>query len=85
MVLKLRDGEVMTTQDVARHLGVSRELVNKLRRLGQLPAVRTPGGRFIFLTRDVEAYRAKRAKAPRQGGKVTRGFVRVPPPGGRHE
>jgi excisionase family DNA binding protein len=78
----------MTTQDVAAALGVSRELIHKLRRLGQLPAARTPGGIFVFLTRDVEAFRRKRAKAPRQGGKVTRGFVRVPPPegrGGRHE
>jgi excisionase family DNA binding protein len=78
--MKLKDGDLMVASEVAAALGVSVEMVRKLRRQGTLPAVRTVGGWCVYRTRDVKALALRRARAPRQGGKVRRGFVRVPPP-----
>ena len=75
--MKLRDGDLMTTADAAAVLGLSNEMVTKLRRAGRLPVVRTPSGWCIFLAKDVLALAAERRKAPR-GGRL--GSVRVPVP-----
>ena len=71
----------MATADAASDLGLSVEMVAKLRRLGRLPAVRTVGGQWIYLASDVRRLREQRRKAPRYGttGKKE-GTVRVPPP-----
>lgn len=67
--MKLKDGDLLTTGDVAAVLGLSVPMVKKLRKKGQLPAIRTPSGFCVHLARDVRALAAKRAKAPR-GGKL---------------
>jgi len=79
--MRLRDGELMGTADAATTLGLSVEMVAKLRRLGRLPAVRTVGGQWIYLASDVRRLLERRRKAPLYGttGKKE-GTVRVPPP-----
>jgi len=67
--MKLKDGDLLTTGDVATVLGLSVPMVKKLRAQGRLPSIRTPSGLCIHLARDVRALAAKRAKAPR-GGKL---------------
>lgn len=76
--LKLRDGDLMTTIDAARALGLSTEMVTVLRRTGKLPAVRTTGRQFIFQTAHVKALIEERRKAPR--GTRKPGYITVPPP-----
>lgn len=80
--VKLRDGEVMMANEAAKELGLSVESIAKLRREGNLEAVRTAGGWFIYLTKDVLALKARRAKAPigNKRGCVAR---RKHPPKGR--
>lgn len=76
--LKLRDGDLMTTIDAARALGLSTEMVTVLRRTGKLPAVRTTGRQFIFQTAHVKALVEERRKAPI--GTRKPGYITVPPP-----
>jgi len=76
--MKLRDGDLMTTIDAARALGLSTEMVTVLRRTGKLPSVRTTGRQFIFQTVHVKALVEERRKAPRGVRKL--GHIRVPPP-----
>lgn len=50
--------------DVARLFGVTPDAVRRWERLGQLPALRTAGGRRLFRLADVEALRARREQSP---------------------
>ena len=78
--MRLRDGDLMGTTDAATVLGLSLEMVTKLRRQGRLPAVRTVGGQWIFLARDVRRLLEQRRKARRWSDGGGLGAVRVPPP-----
>ena len=74
----LRDGDLMVARDVSKALGLSAEMVAKLRWQGILPAIQTPSGRNIFLTKDVLALKAKREKTPRGNGKGQVAWPRKP-------
>ena len=50
-----RDGELMTTSQVADRFNVDRHTVTRWIRLGQLPAIRTPGGTYRVRCVDVDA------------------------------
>lgn len=51
---------VMGTTDVALRLGCSPENVRALERAGKLPCERTPSGRRVFRTEDVERLATER-------------------------
>jgi excisionase family DNA binding protein len=59
----LKDGDLMTTGDTAKVLGLSAAMVAKLDSQGHLRALRTVGGFRLFWKRDVDALAVKRAKA----------------------
>lgn len=52
--------EFLTTNSVAKTLGLSPETVLYHVKLGRLPAIRTESGLRIFQRSDVEAFRKKR-------------------------
>jgi excisionase family DNA binding protein len=52
---------VLLTGDVARRCEVSPEAVRYWANTGRLPAIKTVGGRRLFLASDVDAWRARRA------------------------
>ncbi len=54
-------GELLTTGDAARVLGVSPDSIRVYERIGLLPATRTAGGVRLFTREDVEELAAKRA------------------------
>lgn len=61
----LKDGELMTSGDAAKALGVSLPMITKLEGAGRLQtAARTVGGFRLFWTRDVERLAKERAKNP---------------------
>jgi predicted site-specific integrase-resolvase len=71
--MKLRDGDLLTSSDAAAVLGLSLEMVTRLRRTGQLPAIRTPSGWCIYLAKDVRALAELRRKAPKMKDGRTKG------------
>ncbi len=59
----------LTTQDVARRLGVASATVRQLANSGKLPTMRTYGGQRLFKDCDVEQLaRERREKAATQTG-----------------
>jgi len=64
---ELKAGELMTSGDAAKALGLSLTMVVKLERLGRLyAATRTVGGFRLFWSRDVRALARAREKAKAQ-------------------
>lgn len=60
---EIRDGDLMTTGDAAKALGVTPGAVAKMDRLGRLRAMsRTAGGLRLFWTREVAALAKERAR-----------------------
>jgi excisionase family DNA binding protein len=47
-------GELLATNDVAKELQVSTDLVRQLERQGRLPALKTRSGQRLFFVEDVE-------------------------------
>ena len=59
--------ELLTTADVARALGVSPSLVDRLERRGDLPSIRTRTNRFrLYRPEDVARLGAARAARKRE-------------------
>lgn len=59
-------GSLMTSQSVARRVGVCAGTVRMWERLGRLPAIRTESGTRLFFPLDVEKLIAERAAAKDQ-------------------
>lgn len=59
--------EFLGTVDVALILKCSTEYVRQLERTGKLSAQRTPSGRRIFRTDEVERFAAERERQKREG------------------
>jgi excisionase family DNA binding protein len=47
--------QLLTTNEVAKFLNVSRETVNRLRKSGELKSTKV-GGQYRFRSEDIEAY-----------------------------
>jgi excisionase family DNA binding protein len=56
--------QLLTPADAARLLGITPAAVVAMAERGTLPAIRTAGGRRLFLRRDVEALASARAANP---------------------
>jgi excisionase family DNA binding protein len=63
MVTASSSPDYLTTQRVAKELGLSEARVRQLANKGDLPAIRTDGGIRLFARADVEHLRRQRARA----------------------
>ncbi|MDR7400553.1 MAG: helix-turn-helix domain-containing protein [Armatimonadota bacterium] len=68
-------GDLLTTGDVARALGLSPEYVRVLLKAGRLPAARTRSGRWVVTAEAVEQLRQQR-EAERSARKAAARAVR---------
>ncbi|MBX3328472.1 MAG: MerR family transcriptional regulator [Nitrospira sp.] len=58
-------GDIFTSAEVARELGITPGYVRHLARVGSLRAIETKTGQRIFLGSDVSALKDKRSRAER--------------------
>ena len=67
--MNLKNGELMSSGDAAKMLGVSIPMVGNLEKQGKLFSVRTVGGFRLFWAKDVQALAKERVKNPPRPGR----------------
>lgn len=67
--MNLKNGELMSSGDAARALGISIAMVGKIEDKGQLSSVKTVGGFRLYWTKEVQALVKERVKNPPRPGR----------------